>query len=875
MGKKQKKKIPLGWNTTDEQEIHRRVLRAQAEPMKITNLEPDVLFFSTYKVLSKTESYIVEIRSLSELINSCSCIDYEINGLGTCKHIEKVLLELKKGWKRKKTQFLKSQRFEIYVDPFDLKVKVKEPPNNNNSYEGFKEFFSASGVLLSDIKTALPSLLRLPKNSTVRISNRLKFLASIKTFDQKTAEKEFFLADVEKGKQTLDIMKKPLYEYQKQGMLHLAFTEKAILADDMGLGKTAQAIAAAELLRRIRGVQKVLVITLPSLKGEWEDQIKLFVDHKILPIYGNRGERLKHYRREAFFYIASYEQVVRDREDIQRILSPDIIILDEAQRIKNWKTKTASTLKLIDSPYAFVLTGTPIENRIDDIYSIVQFLYPHLLGSLFRFNREFYQLDAKGKAVGYKNLHILHQRLKLILLRRLKKDVEDQLPPRTIKTYFVQMSSEQQKRYEDQEWIVRRLGNLAEKRPLSEKELKELQATLARMRMICDTPYILDEDSRVCPKLRELKRILEDLEEDAKVIIFSEWERMLFLVRDLLEHKKIDYAWHTGSVDQKKRRDVIQHFREDPKCRVFLSTDSGGVGLNLQKAHVVINLDLPWNPAKIEQRIARAWRKNQTKKVQVINLVSENTIEHRMLGVLKLKQSLSHTVLDSGDIDQMVLPSGRKALMEQLMQIIGPSYHWEEETSILKFQQDVLARLKPRIHHLESFKVDNHKEAVLAVVNGDISQPEKEMKELLHSKDTLEVIDRKTFETLKRLSKAGIVSFNQSIPFYSSEKPLHQDEKKGKLIQKYNATRKRKEQLAALLIKEGFLEEVPIKEIFELAIKSFAVRTAQEDIGELKDLYGLPKEALSLATDIKNPTLDVCDIFKRLKMMTQFLDNAE
>ena len=137
---------------------------------------------------------------------------------------------------------------------------------------------------------------------------------------------------------------------------------------------------------------------------------------------------------------------------------------------------------------------------------------------------------------------------------------------------------------------------------------------LAMMRMICDTNYILDQTEPTCPKLAELENILEELREnkEVKVIIFSEWEKMLELVRELCRTLGLGFAWHTGSVPQKRRRGEINSFKNDPECRIFLSTDAGATGLNLQNASVVINCDLPWNPAKLEQRIARAWRKNQT-----------------------------------------------------------------------------------------------------------------------------------------------------------------------------------------------------------------------------------------------------------------------
>ncbi len=196
----------------------------------------------------------------------------------------------------------------------------------------------------------------------------------------------------------------------------------------MGLGKTVQAIAACELLRRTRDIRRVLVISPASLKGEWEEQIGKFTDLPSHIIQGPRAKRLQQYEKSAFFFLANYEQIRPDVEEINTTLAPDVIILDEAQRIKNWQTKTATSVKRLQSPYAFVLTGTPVENRIDEIYSIAQFLDPQLFGPLFRFNRDFYQLDEKGRAIGYKNLDRLHERLQPILLRRRKEDVEGELP---------------------------------------------------------------------------------------------------------------------------------------------------------------------------------------------------------------------------------------------------------------------------------------------------------------------------------------------------------------------------------------------------------------------------------------------------------------
>ena len=186
---------------------------------------------------------------------------------------------------------------------------------------------------------------------------------------------------------------------------------------------------------------------------------------------------------------------------------------------------------------------------------------------------------------------------------------------------------------------------------------------------------ILDGERHECPKLDEIERLLPDLLERSA----AQDPDFLRVGADAGAGARmcavtagVEFAWHTGSVPQPQRRAEIRRFRADPECRLFLSSESGGVGLNLQVADTVVNMDLPWNPARLEQRIARAWRKHQTRPVTVINLVSEYTIEHRMLGLLDAKRTLAEGVLDQrGDLSEIPLPTGRAAFMERLNAVLG------------------------------------------------------------------------------------------------------------------------------------------------------------------------------------------------------------
>lgn len=863
-----KKSAPLklrtqGWITTDDDEILRRRLRGQQDGFRVRPLGSTQTIFSEYTVRAGDGAgYVVELRSITDPINSCTCPDHAINCLGTCKHIEATLhwLGRKHGARMKRAAREGHAKIEIFIDRRDDQIKVAWPRGSQGHAapmrRRLKALFDDQGVLMGDPLTALPALERCMAAAAAAQKTQVRMSAHVGTWyaelDRRAAgirARQVFEAEVASGKRNLNVVKLPLYPYQQEGMLHLAFGGRALLADEMGLGKTAQAIAACELLRQVRGIRRVLVISPASLKAEWEEQIVKFTDQPSRIIIGSRAARLQHYGAPSFFYLANYEQILHDVDEINTRLAPDVIILDEAQRIKNWQSKIANAVKRLSSPFAFVLTGTPVENRIDEIYSIMQFLDGRVLGPLFRFNRDFYKLDENGRPAGYKNLDVLHQRLRPYMLRRRKQDIEEQLPSRTDKTYFVTLDKEQAAYYEDYASRVARLAAMARRRPLTKQEMEKLQRGLACMRMVCDTPYIIDRTCQVCPKLDELRIILGEIlaEGEHKIIIFSEWERMLVLVRGVIEKMKLDYAWHTGSTPQTKRRADIRRFKDDPRCRFFLSTDSGSVGLNLQAADIVINLDLPWNPARLEQRIARAWRKHQQRPVRVINLVSENTIEHRMVPLLAQKRNLAQGVVDgAAEYSEMTMPSGRAAFLERVEALMAVSPAVEPSQLPGPVSSDSAQRLREetrplcdqRLDLLELHRTDVHP-TVLAVAD-QVDEPLRaSLKRAIavsygESGPNLEVIDRATFETIQRLMQSGILrpGTHASEALYQSasiQQGAAADRRRAALEQLSRADRPRK--MAMLLIEGGFVVEAckPMRDAVEAATKALAALAGEHD----------------------------------------------
>lgn len=678
---------PTGrWVTTDDEERALRNYRAQTEAMRVRLLDrgrTDV--FGDYEVVrtdtDEAVPYVVELRSRTEAVNSCTCPDFRKNFLGTCKHIERVLLGLRRP---RRGEPETSPRTELFMTraPYEPLLRLGTGAAADKA-RGLAAHTDAEGRLLKPGAAALAALIeaceaaaKQPGADRVRVSSEVRdHQQRMEGLERLAQAREALRGEIVAARGTMPFLKQPLYPYQIDGMLHLAFRGRAMLADEMGLGKTVQAVSAAAVMREAMGVRRVLVVAPASLKTEWEEQVRTFTDLPQEVLFGGRPTRLLRYRHTSvFFLIANYEQVLRDYKEINLVLRPDLVILDEAQRIKNWRTKTAQRLKRLEAPFAFVLTGTPLENRIDELYSLAEFIDPSLFGSLFHFNRRYYRFDSDGKVAGMQRLDEMHERIGTVMLRRRKDDIEEQLPERVDNTYFVQMTREQKEIYDEHEAVVARLYHLAKRRPLRPEEMKRLQNALACMRMCCDTCYILDRETRIAPKLDELEKVLDDLWADnpsRKVLIFSEWVRMLELVEERLKRRNFGFARHVGSMPQQERRTHIQRFKSDPQCRVFLSSESGGVGLNLQAASVVVNLDLPWNPAKLEQRIARAWRKHQANRVNVINLVSENTLEHRMLSTLKFKQGLADVVLDArGETEAFEKPDARGAFMARLAEVM-------------------------------------------------------------------------------------------------------------------------------------------------------------------------------------------------------------
>jgi SNF2-related domain len=355
---------PTDWRTTDADEILKRQLRAREERHRIANLDSKHPVFSNFEVKSPSGmTYQVEIRDLLSRQFSCTCTDFRINGLGTCKHVEAVLLQLARRHRAefKAAQRVPSARIDIVPDPSTGCLRVERGFAGLPSV--LRSRFDADGLQLSNTDPEdLVRQLEASCSPAIRTSQEVTpWLDSRRRIEERILLRRDYEAGVHEGRHPEHVTLSPLFSYQREGMLHLAFGERALLADEMGLGKTIQAIAACALLHHLGKARRVLIVTPASLKTEWEEQIRKFTTLPLRLVFGGRAQRARLYAEPdpPLFTIANYEQVAPDSLDLNQRLRPDIIVLDEAQRIKNWSTRIAQAVKRLSSRYAFVLTGTP------------------------------------------------------------------------------------------------------------------------------------------------------------------------------------------------------------------------------------------------------------------------------------------------------------------------------------------------------------------------------------------------------------------------------------------------------------------------------------------------------------------------------------
>ncbi len=457
-----------------------------------------------------------------------------------------------------------------------------------------------------------------------------------------------------------DGLRATLRGYQMEGVAWMQFLREydfaGILADDMGLGKTVQTLTHILIEKNAgRLTAPALVVAPTSLMVNWQEEAARFAPHlKVLVLQGK--QRLAHFERIPEFdvVLTTYALLPRDEEKL-REHAFHLLILDEAHYIKNTRSKAAQSATLIKARHRLCLTGTPLENHLGELWSQFHFLLPGLLGDEKTFNRDFRQPIEKHGDEARRAL--LVRRIKPFLLRRTKDKVASELPPKTEMVRTVELGGSQRDVYETVRLAMdKKVRDAIATKGLARSHIVILEALL-KLRQACCDPRLVkmsDENSAAkhapSAKLLELMEMVQELlEEDRRILIFSQFTSMLALIAEALASANIAYTMLTGATED--RASVVRAFQQGDVPIFLISLKAGGVGLNLTAADTVIHYDPWWNPAAENQATDRAWRIGQDKPVFVYKLIAKGTVEEKIQVLQQKKSALADAILgDSGEM---------------------------------------------------------------------------------------------------------------------------------------------------------------------------------------------------------------------------------
>jgi len=495
-----------------------------------------------------------------------------------------------------------------------------------------------------------------------------------------------------------------LYDFQDVGAEFLYNIKRGLMAFDMGLGKTICSLASASKLIQENKIKKTLIICPSSLKYNWALEISKFTNYFYTVIGGDKEERENLYFNNSHFTIMNYDLL---RLDIKKILEIpwDLIIADEVQRVKNYTTAIHKNIRKLNAEYIFALTGTPIENSIMELFTIMRFINPKIFGNNALYFRDRYcETDRFHKVVGYKNLSEIDRKLSFVMIRRKKREVLEELPEKIVNNYYITLSKEERKMYDEY-----KKGIVADIKSGAVKFI-DILARVTYLREACDCINLLQPImGKICSsKLEELNRILKDIPFESKIVIFTEYERMAKIIEENIPYKSVHL--HGGvkndckfekeiekkvkkenpelkgqeldlKIHEEKqshacsscpyyndsecwtRKKLTDKFTNDKSVKVMISTSAGKEGNNWQAANFLIHYDKSFNPAVNEQREARIERIGQKhEKIFVINLICENTIEEKLLNILEQKKEIFDRLIDRSDLAPLKNIDGKTLL---------------------------------------------------------------------------------------------------------------------------------------------------------------------------------------------------------------------
>ncbi|TAL62763.1 MAG: hypothetical protein EPN85_01865 [Bacteroidetes bacterium] len=461
-----------------------------------------------------------------------------------------------------------------------------------------------------------------------------------------------------------------LRDYQKEGLNWLNFLNEfkwgGILADDMGLGKTLQALAFLTIVSK-KSKKTNLIVMPTSLMFNWQNEIKKFAPG-LKPLFHHGNDRIKDpssFGKHDMVF-TTYGLMARDIE-VFKEYKFHYVLLDESQAIKNPLSQRYKAACLLRAENRIALSGTPIENNTFDLFAQMNFLNPGFLGNAESFKRKYaIPIDRDRDEQCARELQKL---ISPFIIRRTKEQVAKDLPEKTEDILYCTMETEQQKVYDAFRNKYRNyLLNKIEEEGLAKSKIYVLEG-LMKLRQICDSPEILADEEKYSSESVKIKELLRHISEKTgkhKLLVFSQFVKMLQLIKKQLEDNNISYEYLDGQCSVEQRQNSVNHFQADPTCRVFLiSLKAGGLGLNLTAADYVYIVDPWWNPAVENQAIDRCHRIGQDKKVIAYRMICKNTVEEKILSLQAKKKQIASDIIQT---DESFMKSITRSDIEQLFE---------------------------------------------------------------------------------------------------------------------------------------------------------------------------------------------------------------
>jgi len=693
-------------------EYHRKAVYARIDTQVFTIFIPKDKGFLNISVIDgrKKKNEVSLVDGKFKCV-SCTCAFYYEEELGTCSHIEAVkkavrehkdiLLPQLAEHHKKALESTRAivfdtgiQEFLFYLD--EQKVKIETFGCKRKTFDFSQTYKNVSYVEVVDLEQLLKARdsgrIFIPKGTLEYLkSSKFSYRNNYRNNDFKK-EKQENLAKIQTNEYNISELlldkKISLYEYQQEAVAHLLGVKRGVLALATGQGKTCCSITTYQILKNHLGKSSWLVVCPTSLKVQWKNEIKRFTGLDSFVVNGTKELEkylaLPNPQQTCPILIANYEIIARNIPTFSKF-NFDVMVLDEVQKIRNNETKVWEGIANLNSEYLFALSATLLENRISDIYSIMNIIQPDFFKPKWKFDFNFTNLVGKTLiSTGNKNIGLLNKKIQPFIYKA-SKDVfaKIKLPNVHFETVYTSLTQEQSDLESQCRHEAAKIMQAAMSRQLTFAEKAILQALLLKARQVSNAMQLVNKNSSsVSAKLDKIEEMVKDIciTKKEKLVIFSEWTGMLNLINDrVLKPLGLDCVLYHGQIPAAKRPELVNKFVNDATKMIFMSTDAGGVGVDgLQHAaHYMIHCELPWNPAKLDQRNGRLHRMLQKHEVYITHIVSAAGIEQGIEDTLSSKRDMRERIIAREDeainfdgTDESVQPTN-ETVMKTLQKLMN------------------------------------------------------------------------------------------------------------------------------------------------------------------------------------------------------------